>query len=110
MSKSCVVMHHVSVVDTGHIFRGNLFCPSDLSICSVFYFSLLALRDNNYFYAGQLIAMSILHGRPSPNLFSSVLSQAVAAGADGVQADIGDIHDPETESCVLEVKGYTAKM
>ncbi|XP_072559957.1 G2/M phase-specific E3 ubiquitin-protein ligase-like isoform X2 [Paramormyrops kingsleyae] len=68
-----------------------------------------SLRDNSYFYAGQLIAMSILHGGPSPNFFSPVLYQAVVAGADGVQADIGDIHDPETESYLLEILGAQCK-
>lgn len=52
MSEFCVVIYHVSIVDTGHIFYDNLFCPGDLLIiCSVIYLSMLALRDNSCFYA-----------------------------------------------------------
>ncbi|KAK6471030.1 G2/M phase-specific E3 ubiquitin-protein ligase-like [Huso huso] len=34
-----------------------------------------SLKNNSYFYAGQLIAMSIVHGGPSPHFFAPVLFQ-----------------------------------
>ncbi|KAK1161569.1 G2/M phase-specific E3 ubiquitin-protein ligase-like, partial [Acipenser oxyrinchus oxyrinchus] len=62
-----------------------------------------ALNNNSYFYAGQLIAMSIVHRGPSPHFFAPVLFQAVALGPDNVHAAIEDITDPDIKCQLSEV-------
>ncbi|KAK6494049.1 G2/M phase-specific E3 ubiquitin-protein ligase-like, partial [Huso huso] len=62
-----------------------------------------SLKNNSYLYAGQLIAMSIVHGGPSPHFFAPVLFQAVALGPDNVHAAIEDITDTDIKRQLSEV-------
>ncbi|KAJ8290602.1 hypothetical protein GJAV_G00015150 [Gymnothorax javanicus] len=68
-----------------------------------------SLRDSSYFYAGQLVAMSIVHGGPSPHFFAPVLYQALVSGSDNVQADIEDLHDHEAKSWLSEILASDCK-
>nr|XP_023696128.1 G2/M phase-specific E3 ubiquitin-protein ligase-like isoform X2 [Paramormyrops kingsleyae] len=84
-----------------HIRQSPMFTGSDYE--RVLECHMCSLKENSYFYAGQLIAMSIVQGGPSPHFFAPVLYQAIVSGAESVQADIEDIHDHEIKSLLSEV-------
>ncbi|KAM9466415.1 uncharacterized protein Hap1MRO34_015516 [Clarias gariepinus] len=57
-----------------------------------------AMKDNGYFRAGQIMAMSLAHGGQSPCFLSDVLYECLQKGPDNVKAKIEHISDDETRS------------
>ncbi|XP_073715793.1 G2/M phase-specific E3 ubiquitin-protein ligase-like [Misgurnus anguillicaudatus] len=57
-----------------------------------------AMKDNTYFYAGQIMAMSIAHGGQSPCFLSELLYECLQKGPDNVKVKIEHITDEETKS------------
>ena len=51
-----------------------LFCSEP------WFFSLLALNDNHFFFAGQIMAMSLVHGGPAPYFLSPLVYDALLFG------------------------------
>ncbi|XP_036419877.1 G2/M phase-specific E3 ubiquitin-protein ligase-like isoform X2 [Colossoma macropomum] len=63
-----------------------------------------ATRSNWYFLAGQLMAMSIVHGGQSPAFLSPVLFNALVMGPDKVKVTISDVPDVETSQKLQLIK------
>lgn len=58
------------------------------------------MKDNGYFYAGQIMAMSIAHGGQSPCFLSELLYECLQKGPDNVKVKTEHITDEETRSQV----------
>lgn len=64
------------------------------------------MKDNGYYHAGQIMAMSIGHGGQSPCFLSEVLYECLQKGPDNVMVTPEDIPDEDTKSKVLSVSVY----
>ncbi|KAK1153654.1 G2/M phase-specific E3 ubiquitin-protein ligase-like [Acipenser oxyrinchus oxyrinchus] len=64
--------------------------------------SIAALKGNSYFYAGQLMAMSIIHGGP-PQFLSPVLTEALICGPEKVIVSAEDVANEEIHSQIILV-------
>lgn len=64
------------------------------------------MKDNGYFRAGQIMAMSLAHGGQSPCFLSDVLYECLQKGPDNVKAKIEHISDDETRSQVQSVSSH----
>ncbi|XP_035850153.1 G2/M phase-specific E3 ubiquitin-protein ligase-like [Sander lucioperca] len=62
-----------------------------------------AMKDNGYFYAGQIMAMSIAHGGQSPCFLSELLYECLIKGPDNVKVKTEHITDEETRSQVQSI-------
>lgn len=62
-----------------------------------------AMKDNGYFYAGQIMAMSIAHGGQSPCFLSELLYECLQKGPDNVKVTTEHITDEETRSQVQSI-------
>ncbi|MBN3294428.1 G2E3 ligase, partial [Polypterus senegalus] len=62
-----------------------------------------ALKENGYFFAGQLITMSVVHGGQSPCFFSPILYKSLAKGPENQVAI-------SRASCILSLSGCFRKI
>ncbi|KAE8281683.1 G2/M phase-specific E3 ubiquitin-protein ligase [Larimichthys crocea] len=62
-----------------------------------------AMKDNGYFNAGQIMAMSIAHGGQSPCFLSELLYECLQKGPDNVKVKTEHITDEETRSQVQSI-------
>ncbi|RXN32478.1 G2 M phase-specific E3 ubiquitin- ligase-like protein [Labeo rohita] len=62
------------------------------------------MKDNAYFHAGQIMAMSIAHGGQSPCFLSELMYECLQKGPDNVKVKTEDIADEETRSQILQAK------
>jgi hypothetical protein len=53
------------------------------------------LTDDYYFFAGELIAMSIVHGGPGPRCFGEHLYDALTKGVLKASVNVDDVYDFE---------------
>ncbi|MGH0189678.1 UNVERIFIED_CONTAM: hypothetical protein FKN15_037320 [Acipenser sinensis] len=67
-------------------------------------FLLAVLQGNRYFYAGQLKAMSIIHGGPPPQFLSPVLTEALICGPDKVIVSAEDVANEEIRSQIILIR------
>ncbi|XP_028667124.1 G2/M phase-specific E3 ubiquitin-protein ligase-like [Erpetoichthys calabaricus] len=67
-----------------------------------------ALKENCYFFAGQLIAMSVVHGGQSPCFFSPILYKSLAKGPENTEAEVEDILDIDIRNQLIEIKTATS--
>lgn len=56
------------------------------------------MKDNGYFGAGQIMAMSTAHGGQSPCFLSELFYECLLKGPDNVNVRIEHITDEETRS------------
>ncbi|MGH0136307.1 UNVERIFIED_CONTAM: hypothetical protein FKN15_032348 [Acipenser sinensis] len=59
------------------------------------------LQYCSYFYAGQLMVMSIIHGGPPPQFLSLVLTEALICGPDKVIVSAEDMANKEIHSQII---------
>ncbi|XP_013888678.1 G2/M phase-specific E3 ubiquitin-protein ligase [Austrofundulus limnaeus] len=62
-----------------------------------------AMKDNGYYHAGQIMAMSIGHGGQSPCFLSDLLYECLQKGPDNIMVTPEDIPDEDTKSKVLSI-------
>lgn len=74
-----------------YLENSRLFTGSEYSKYVNLWNDLLDKR--HYYYAGQLIALSLLHGGTGPNFFSKSLFSFITKGADETKVDIIDVND-----------------
>ncbi|XDV25922.1 hypothetical protein PO909_029748, partial [Leuciscus waleckii] len=63
-----------------------------------------AVKNNGYYLAGQLMAMSIVHGGQTPHFLSEILVDALINGPEKTEVSIDDIPDLDTQSVLREIK------
>lgn len=56
---------------------------------------VVANDKDQYYYAGMMIAVSIVHGGPAPHCFSSAFVQALEYGPKWVEVSLDDLPDFE---------------
>lgn len=67
-----------------------------------FAFPRAAIREDEYYLAGKMIAMSIVHGGPGPNFLSKDLVSYIS-GRSSFESSVGDITDEEIGKVLQEV-------
>ena len=78
------------------LMHSQLFCGSDSSK----YFSCNATSqgNNDYFHAGEIVAMSLVHGGPGFGCLSPSLYQCIVEGPNNVLVNVSDVYDVELRS------------
>ncbi|XP_033869022.3 uncharacterized protein LOC117407897 isoform X1 [Acipenser ruthenus] len=90
----------MQTLQNSKIFEGsedwkNLTCDSQ------------ALRDDDYFLAGRIIAISLVHGGPSPNFFSRTLYDSLAYDPQQVTPSVKDICDCDIAEIIWEMENVS---
>ena len=98
-----------------YIHDSNLLCgPENRKYLS---FNFKLLEDNDYYIAGLIVAMSLVHGGPAPHFLSPVMYQALTTNLPLI-VQIDDVYDHELRSSlkalsdaatVDEAKRYTVE-
>ncbi|XP_051814885.1 G2/M phase-specific E3 ubiquitin-protein ligase-like isoform X2 [Acanthochromis polyacanthus] len=86
-----------------HEIKDKIGIFEGLSNAKVLTCNSKAMKENGYFYAGQIMAMSIAHGGQSPCFLSEVLYECLPKGPDDVKVKTDDIADEETRSQVQRI-------
>src|SRR5258705_11614542 len=63
-----------------------------------------AITRKEYFYAGQVIAMSLVHGGPPPGFLSSHLFRFITKGSRYCQPLVEDVHSEEVKQFIRDVR------
>lgn len=71
--------------------------------------SFIAVREDSYFLVGQALAVSMVHGGPSPGFFSMTLFDCLVKGPANVSLAIEDVSDLELQENVQRVS-YTSSL
>ena len=68
--------------------------------------NLVELEKKTYFYIGAIIALSLIHGGPGPQFFSSAVADYIVYGVQNVNAGIMDVLELEMRDkikvCLLQ--------
>ncbi|XP_067895470.1 G2/M phase-specific E3 ubiquitin-protein ligase isoform X2 [Heterodontus francisci] len=90
----CLLMHHLenSVLFEGSTTSKNMTLNSR------------ALRWDWYYEAGRMIALSIVHGGPSPNFFSTTLFNCLAYGPEVTEPTMEDVTHFEVIQKIKKIK------
>ncbi|XP_041070754.1 G2/M phase-specific E3 ubiquitin-protein ligase isoform X2 [Carcharodon carcharias] len=90
----CLLMHHLenSVLFEGSATSKNMTLNSR------------ALRWDWYYEAGRMIAISIVHGGPSPNFFSTTLFNCLAYGPEVTEPNMEDVTHFEVTQKIKKIK------
>ncbi|XP_010709942.1 G2/M phase-specific E3 ubiquitin-protein ligase isoform X2 [Meleagris gallopavo] len=84
-----------------HIQNSSLFEGSSAKNLSV---DPQALKENLYFEAGKMIAVSLVHGGPSPGFFSKVLFDCLVYGPENVKPNLDDVTDAGVAQTIKKIK------
>ncbi|XP_048804679.1 G2/M phase-specific E3 ubiquitin-protein ligase isoform X2 [Lagopus muta] len=84
-----------------HIQNSSLFEGSSAKNLSV---DPQALKENLYFEAGKMIAVSLVHGGPSPGFFSKVLFDCLVYGPENVKPNLDDVADAGVAQTINKIK------
>ncbi|CAL8237336.1 unnamed protein product, partial [Arctogadus glacialis] len=66
-----------------------------------------AVREDRYFVTGRAIAVSLVHGGPSPNFLSQTLFDCIVQGPEKSRPNLGDIADSEIREKIQKVSEST---
>ncbi|XP_066468208.1 G2/M phase-specific E3 ubiquitin-protein ligase [Tiliqua scincoides] len=67
-------------------------------------FDAQALKDNLYYEAGKMIAVSLVHGGPSPSFFSETLFNCLVYGTENVTPTAEDVADVDVLQTIKKIK------
>ncbi|XP_042302084.1 G2/M phase-specific E3 ubiquitin-protein ligase [Sceloporus undulatus] len=70
-------------------------------------FDSQALKDNLYYEAGRMIAVSLVHGGPSPGFFSKTLFNCLVYDTENVKPTVEDVADVDVLLTVEKIKSAT---
>ncbi|NWZ18310.1 G2E3 ligase, partial [Asarcornis scutulata] len=85
----------------GHLQNSSLFEGSSAKNLSL---DLQALKENLYFEAGKMIAVSLVHGGPSPGFFSKILFNCLVYGPENVKPNLDDVVDIDVAQTIKKIK------
>ncbi|XP_032045066.1 G2/M phase-specific E3 ubiquitin-protein ligase [Aythya fuligula] len=85
----------------GHLQNSSLFEGSSAKNLSL---DLQALKENLYFEAGKMIAVSLVHGGPSPGFFSKILFNCLVYGPENVKPNLDDVADIDVAQTIKKIK------
>ncbi|XP_065762361.1 G2/M phase-specific E3 ubiquitin-protein ligase isoform X2 [Muntiacus reevesi] len=82
-------------LENSPLFEGSL--SKNLSLNSQ------ALKENLYYEAGKMVAISLVHGGPSPGFFSQTLFNCLAYGPENTQPILDDVSDFDVAQIMFRV-------
>ncbi|XP_062974961.1 G2/M phase-specific E3 ubiquitin-protein ligase [Elgaria multicarinata webbii] len=71
-------------------------------------FDSQAHKDNLYYEAGKMIAVSLVHGGPSPSFFSKTLFNCLVYGTENVKPTVEDVTDVDVLQAIERIKSSTS--
>ncbi|XP_071602300.1 G2/M phase-specific E3 ubiquitin-protein ligase isoform X2 [Heliangelus exortis] len=86
-----------------HLQNSSLFEGSSAKNLSL---DFQAVKENLYFEAGKMIAVSLVHGGPAPGFFSKTLFNCLVYGPENVKPDLEDVADVDVAQTIKTIK-YT---
>ncbi|XP_029454866.1 G2/M phase-specific E3 ubiquitin-protein ligase [Rhinatrema bivittatum] len=89
----CLLMH---CLQSSSLFEGRV--SKNLAL------NLQALRENLYYEAGRMIAISLVHGGPSPSFLSRTLFSCLVYGPEQVEPTVEDLTDYKLVEAVMRIK------
>lgn len=63
-----------------------------------------ALKENLYYEAGKILAISLVHGGPSPGFFSKTLFNCLVYGPENTQPILDDVSDFDVAQIIIRVR------
>ncbi|KAM6073697.1 G2/M phase-specific E3 ubiquitin-protein ligase [Chlamydotis macqueenii] len=84
-----------------HLQNSSLFEGSSAKNLSL---DFQAVKENLYFEAGKMIAVSLVHGGPSPGFFSKTLFDCLACGPENVKPTLEDVADVGVAQTIKKIK------
>uniref|UniRef100_A0A8C6QJ68 G2/M-phase specific E3 ubiquitin ligase n=1 Tax=Nannospalax galili TaxID=1026970 RepID=A0A8C6QJ68_NANGA len=91
-----LLMQHL---ENSSLFEGSL--SKNLSLNSQ------ALKENLYYEAGKMLAISLVHGGPSPGFFSKTLFNCIAYGPENSQPSLDDVSDFHVAQIIIRINTTT---
>lgn len=70
----------------------------------LFFICITALKENLYYEAGKMLAVSLVHGGPSPGFFSETLFNCLVYGPENTLPILDDVSDFEVTQIIFKVK------
>ncbi|NXF79536.1 G2E3 ligase, partial [Sclerurus mexicanus] len=84
-----------------HLQNSSLFEGSSAKNLSL---DFQAVKENLYFEAGKMIAVSLVHGGPSPGFFSKTLFNCLVYGPENVKPTLEDVADVDVAQTLKTIK------
>ncbi|NXG20360.1 G2E3 ligase, partial [Grallaria varia] len=84
-----------------HLQNSSLFEGSSAKNLSL---DFQAVKENLYFEAGRMIAVSLVHGGPSPGFFSKTLFNCLVYGPENVKPALEDVADVDVAQTIKTIK------
>ncbi|XP_055989585.1 G2/M phase-specific E3 ubiquitin-protein ligase isoform X1 [Sorex fumeus] len=91
-----LLMQHL---ENSPLFEGSL--AKNLSLNSK------ALKENLYYEAGKMLAISLVHGGPSPGFFSNTLFNCLAYGPEKTRPILDDVSDFDVAQIIIRINTAT---
>ncbi|XP_006835432.1 PREDICTED: G2/M phase-specific E3 ubiquitin-protein ligase-like [Chrysochloris asiatica] len=91
-----LLMQHL---ENSSLFEGSL--SKNLSLNSQ------ALKENLYYEVGKMLAISLVHGGPSPGFFSKTLFNCLVYGPENTQPILDDVSDYDVAQIIIRIKTAT---
>ncbi|XP_069502825.1 G2/M phase-specific E3 ubiquitin-protein ligase-like [Ambystoma mexicanum] len=66
------------------------------------------LRNDEYYLAGEAMAISLVHGGPAPNFLSPILYRCLVSERKNVHPVLADVTDPETQEMLHEIESASS--
>ncbi|XP_001368632.3 G2/M phase-specific E3 ubiquitin-protein ligase isoform X1 [Monodelphis domestica] len=85
----------------GHLESSSLF---EGSMSKNLSFNSEALKENLYYEAGRMIAISLVHGGPPPFLFSKTLFNCLVYGPENTEPTLEDVEDNNVIEIITKIK------
>ncbi|KAI1237782.1 hypothetical protein IHE44_0013869 [Lamprotornis superbus] len=98
---SAASKHHFFQLLMLHLQNSSLFEGSSGKNLSL---DFQALEENLYFEAGKMIAVSLVHGGPSPGFFSKTLFNCLVYGPENVKPSLEDVADDDIAQTIKKIK------
>lgn len=71
--------------------------------------SVVELEKRSFFHVGVILALSLLHGGPAPQFFSSAVADYITVGIEGVKCTLDDVPDLCMRKSLEKVRNYLSR-